>query len=63
MFFRVKLFSSNKVLQKRYAVVTLKKIVLFLQGYLKKISIILLALRKLITCNGCDKVSVNAFSV
>ncbi|ALE41832.1 hypothetical protein LEP1GSC032_1427 [Leptospira interrogans str. 2002000631] len=36
MFFRVKLFSSNKVLQKRYAVVTLKKIVFFLQGYLKK---------------------------
>ncbi|WP_000466203.1 hypothetical protein [Leptospira interrogans] len=62
MFFRVKLFSSNKVLQKRYAV-TLKKIVLFLQGYLKKISIILLALRKLSICNCCDKVSVNAFSV
>ncbi|KGE21281.1 hypothetical protein [Leptospira interrogans] len=63
MFFRVKLFSSNKVLQKRYAVVTLKKIVLFLQGYLKKISIILLVLRKLSICNCCDKVSVNAFSV
>ncbi|UMQ56580.1 MULTISPECIES: hypothetical protein [Leptospira] len=63
MFFRVKLFSSNKVLQKRYAVVTLKKIVFFLQGYLKKISIILLVLRKLSICNCCDKVSVNAFSV